>query len=317
MTLISRLVFFQEKKTPQKSSEQIEISQVSIIIPVRNNQHGIERYLEHFLDQFSDELLPKEILIVDNNSFPEIKIPDRFSNTKIPIQLIKCRKPGPAAARNFGAKKATGEWLLFNDSDCIPTKSLISGYLEADNGAVAYAGNIKALNDDKLSKYYETQEILIPLKTYDEQGNFVPQYLITANSLVWKNAFDEVRGFNENISIAGGEDVDLGLRLSQIGKLSYAFSSVALHDFSDGFIGFYKRFLRYGKGNRIVEELWKTNLKPKLFRPNTRTSTNEILAKIQYLILTLGYRLASVELRRSGQPQSNFDNSLIKQFPNK
>tara|TARA_R110002096_G_C14449054_1_gene711374 strand:- start:30 stop:950 length:921 start_codon:yes stop_codon:yes gene_type:complete len=304
MTLISRLVFFtDEKKTEKKSSERIAKNEISIVIPVKDNQSGIDNYLTKFFETHSKSDFPKEIIIVDNNSSPNIKIKSEFENFGLPIELIECKKIGPASARNKGAKIAKGKWLLFNDSDCIPTKSIIKGYLKADNNSVAYAGNIKSLDNDKLSKYYESQEILIPLKTYNENGDFVPQYLITANSLIWRKAFNEIGGFNEQIEIAGGEDVDLGLRLSEIGNLSYAFDSVAIHDFSDGILGFYKRFKRYGEGNRIIEELWKTDLRPTLFRPNERTFANEILAKFQYVGLRIGYRKADKIVRKYGLQQ--------------
>jgi GT2 family glycosyltransferase len=300
MTLISRLVFLTDKKTEQKSSERIKTNEISIVIPVKDNQNGIDNYLSKFFETHSEINYPKEIIIVDNNSSPEIKINADFKKHGLSIVLIKCKKKGPASARNKGAKIAKGKWLLFNDSDCIPTKSIIEGYLKADNNSVAYAGNIKALDKDRLSRYYESQEILIPLKAYNNNGDLVPQYLITANSLIWKKAFLEIDGFNEKIAIAGGEDVDLGLRLSEIGKLSYAFDSIAIHDFSDGISGFYKRFKRYGKGNRIVQELWKTDLKPTLFRPNERNLTNEILAKLQYFTLKIGYKKADKFLRKNG-----------------
>ena len=249
MTLISRLVFSTKEKTIKKSSERIKTNEISIVIPVKDNQIGVENYLKRFFETHVEKDYPKEIIVVDNNSNPEIVISQKYLNNRLPIKLIKCSKIGPASARNKGVKISNGKWILFNDSDCIPTSSLLKGYLNADNQSVAYAGNIKSLYKDKLSLYYESQEILIPLKTYDNNGNFVPQYLITANSLVWKEAFNEVNGFNENIGIAGGEDVDFGLRLSEIGSLSYAFDSIAIHDFSDGIIGFYKRFKRYGVGN--------------------------------------------------------------------
>ena len=301
MTLISKLVFFKdEKDTEQKSSTRIIKNEISIVIPVRNNQKGIDNYLTKFFNTHLKSDFPKEIIIVDNNSRVAIKLQSHFLNYGLPIILIKCHKIGPASARNKGAKIAKGKWLLFNDSDCIPTKTTLQGYLKADNNSVAYAGNIKSLSNNKLSRYYESQEILIPLKTYNKNGDFVPQYLITANSLIWKEAFDEVNGFNEKISIAGGEDVDLGLRLSKVGKLSYAFDSVAIHDFSDGLIGFYKRFKRYGEGNRIVEELWGTDLNPILFRPNEKNLVNEILAKLQYVSLKIGYTKADKNVRKFG-----------------
>lgn len=300
MTLISRLVFSTKEKTKKKSSERILTNEVSIVIPVKDNQIGIENYLKKFFETQAEEDYPKEIIIVDNNSNPEISISKKYLNRKLPIKLIKCEKIGPASARNKGVKISKGKWILFNDSDCIPTSSLLRGYLNAEKKSVAYAGNIKSLHKDKLSKYYESQEILIPLKIYDRNGNFVPQYLITANSLIWKEAFNEVNGFNEKIGIAGGEDVDLGLRLSEIGDLSYAFDSVAIHDFSDGIIGFYKRFKRYGVGNRIVQELWETDLKPTLFRPNEKSVANELFAKFQYYSLRKGYKKQDKRIKKYG-----------------
>ena len=297
MTLISRLVFFKDKKTSRKSSERIETNQISIVIPVKDNQQGIERYLERFFETHKPENYPKEIIVIDNNSRPALYLDDKYLKYGVPIQLIECLTKGPAAARNKGAFSSNGKWLLFNDSDCIPTETLLTGYQSADNFSVAYAGNIKSHKKDRLSRYYESQEILIPLKTYDQDGKFVPQYLITANALVWKDAFLEINGFNEKINIAGGEDVDLGLRLSRIGKLSYAFDSIAVHDFSDGILGFYSRFIRYGQGNRFVEQIWKTDLKPRLFRPNERTLINEFYAKFQYFFLRIGYRQASKKIK--------------------
>ncbi len=298
MTLTSRLIFFAEKKMPQKSSDRIITNEISIVIPVKDNQHGIDKYLDYFLASHKPDNFPGEIIIVDNNSKIPTKICDRHLVSGLTIKLLVCKKSGPASARNFGVSNSNGKWILFNDSDCLPTKTLLSGYLNADNGSLAYAGNIKALGQDLLSKYYESQEILIPLKTRNDKNVFVPQYLITANTLVWKKTFLEINGFNENIKIAGGEDVDFGLRLSQIGDLSYALDSIALHDFESGLKSFYNRFNRYGQGNRIIEHLWKTDMKPKIFRPNKQTIFNELTAKLQFLCLLIGYIRADKQIKK-------------------
>lgn len=289
MTVISRLVFFNQKKTAQKSSEPIQLSQISIVIPVKDNQKGIDQFLGNFFDKIAPSGYPREIIIVDNNSKEPLEINDHFLNSGLDVILLTCAKPGPGAARNAGVRKARGKWLLFNDSDCIPSETLLSGYLESDNLSLAYAGNVKALKKGLVSKYYESQEILLPMKVMEPNGNYFPQYLITANALVWKPAFDEVGGFNEKIQIAGGEDIDLGLRISQLGSISYAFKSIAYHNFSESLLEFIGRFVRYGKGNRMVAKLWNTSMSPRLFRPNKKTIINEILAKLQYLALYLGY----------------------------
>lgn len=292
MTQISRLVFFPRKNIGKaQSSDVIEMRQISIVIPVKDNQNGINQYLDHFFKTQKTIDYPCEIIIVDNNSAVPITIEHEYLGFGLTIKLISCKTPGPAAARNAGVKIAFGDWILFNDSDCVPTGSILNGYLKSHNGSIGYAGNVKALRNDKLSRYYDSQEILIPPKVYNSVGVFEPQYLITANTLVWKKAFQDVNGFNESIALAGGEDVDFGVRLSQIGKLAYAFDSIALHDFGDGWIGFRKRFIRYGRGNRIVEQIWNTDLRPKLFKANNRTIFNRVAAKLQFLYLSIGYLL--------------------------
>jgi glycosyltransferase involved in cell wall biosynthesis len=290
MTQISRLVFFTKKNTGKaKSSDRIKTTNISVVIPVKDNQKGINQYLEYFFKTQIPERYPKEIIIVDNNSTLPIVVDHRFLSNNLPIKVLHCKKPGPGAARNAGVKLAEGDWILFNDSDCLPTLSTVTGYLQSDNGSVGYAGNVKSFGNDKLSAYYESQEILVPAKIYNDKGVFTPQYLITANALVWKKAFEEVKGFNETMDLAGGEDIDLGLRLSEIGELSYCFDSIVLHDFSDGWSGFRKRFVRYGRGNRVVARIWKADLRPRPFRANEKTIFNAVAAKLQFVFLAIGY----------------------------
>lgn len=294
MTLISRLVFFTDtKKTAKQSSGKVRLQEISIVIPVKDNQQGIDNYIEAFCKTQRSEHYPKEIIVVDNNSVEPIDVRHWLEKCPVPISVLHCKQPGAGPARNVGVRNAKGEWVLFNDSDCLPTETLLTGYLNACNRSVGYAGNVHSLGEGAMSKYYQSQEILVPLKVHDNLRGFVPQYLITANCLVWRDAFDAISGFNESISGAGGEDIDLGLRLSQVGHLSYAFDSVAKHNFDDGMVGFYKRFRRYGRGNRTVSRIWNVNLSPRPFRPNVTSPVNWILAVIQFAALFIGYNSSS------------------------
>ena len=265
---------------------------ITIVIPVKNNQNGIDLFLKTFFETHTKDTFPKEIIIVDNNSNPAIQLNDNLYS--IPVRLLTCSKIGPASARNFGVKNSSTEWILFTDSDCVPTNSLLTGYLKAQNNSVGYAGNIKAQGQDLISKYYEEQEILVPPKVYENANQPRPDYLITANCLVWRPAFDKVGGFNETIKIAGGEDIDLGFKLLNVGQLTYAFDSIAKHNFGDGLSDFRERFKRYGYGNKIISNLYDLDLTPKRFKPNKRTLTNYMLALLQFIWLTSGYKTKSV-----------------------
>ena len=71
------------------------------------------------------------------------------------------------------------------------------------NGAVAYAGVVRAARGDPLSRYYDTQGIFSPPLVW-HQGRERPAYLITANALVWRGAVAQVGGFDERFPDAGG-----------------------------------------------------------------------------------------------------------------
>jgi glycosyltransferase involved in cell wall biosynthesis len=296
MTLLSWIRFVPPRVKEWVGPVDFDCSKVSVVIPVRDNQTGIDRFFEAFFESHDPATFPREFIIVDNGSVVPVSLHPRFEQHRVPIHVLRCSRPGPACARNDGASVATGEWLLFCDSDCIPTHSFLRGYGSHINGALAYAGYVQAIHADPLSRYYESQEILVPPKVAEER----PQYLITANALVWKKAFEEVGGFDERFEFAGGEDVDLGFRLSSIGSLSYAPASVVRHDFSDGFGGFLRRFVRYGAGNRRLAEEYGIDLRPRPFVPNVRSAFNCMAAGLQFFALSWGYH--APRLRGAREP---------------
>ena len=289
MTLLSRLGFKPQKRENIVAPLKIKSSDISIVIPVKNNQRGVDLFLTELLKTHKSSLYPREIVIVDNNSSPKITVSPHLYNDKFSVILLICSRNGPACARNIGLQSAKGDWILFADSDCIPSESFIQGYLDAINGSVGYAGYVKSYGNGFLSRYYDSQEILIPLKVVEDGESIRPECLITANALVWKKALEKVGGFNESISIAAGEDIDLSFRLLEIGRLSYALQSVVYHDYNDGLIGFMKRFIRYGQGNKIINKLYNIDVFPRLFRANQPNFINKVLSKIQYICLLGGY----------------------------
>lgn len=265
------------------------LHEISIIIPVRNNASGIDNFLSAFFELHDRSDYPKEIVIVDNNSFVPLVVSERHLGHGLPITVSKCCKSGPAAARNHGAKTATGEWILFTDSDCIPTATLLRAYARASGDAVAYTGNVFGVPDSMLAKYYNSEGTLIPYFKNTSFNMIAPLYLVTANALVWKKAFDMCGGFNEIFTGAGGEDVDLGRRLWSIGPLKHVAGSIVQHDFSDGLKGFCKRFHRYGMGNRQFEKLTGITMRPNLRYPKFNKPIFIALMMLQHVCLCLGY----------------------------
>lgn len=265
------------------------LDQISIVIPVKNNQVGIDNFLDSFLATHDENLFPIEIIIVDNRSIPPIRIRDKFRDAFAALSLERCDTPGAAAARNTGVAAAKGEWILFTDSDCIATESFVSGYLDLTGGCVAYSGSVKAFGDTLFDKYYDTQTILVPPRAKYGTLSGVPQYIVTANAIVHKEAYMNVGGFTEHYPCAGGEDEDFSAKLWQVGNISYAYDSVIRHDFMNGVRGFYKRFFNYGKGAFITEKIWRKKKRPHFFWPNHPSPTNILLSLLHAVFMKIGY----------------------------
>jgi len=263
------------------------INEISVVIPVKDNQQGIDCFLDHFFRTHKLDSMPLEILVVCDKG-TSVNLSRSNSNHPIDIRILYSSGAGPASARNLGWQSARGKWILFTDSDCIPTPQWLEGYMEASNKSIGYAGTVLSQGRDFISKYYESQRILMP-SFNNQSGVLSPDYLITANALVWKRALEKIGGFNEAIKEAAGEDIDLGFRLREIGDLSFAAKSVVFHNFDDGLVGFMKRFRRYGKGNRLLADMYALDMKPRVFKPLEKSFGNSILAYLQYLSLLWGY----------------------------
>ncbi len=88
----------------------------SIITPTYNRGYIIGEMIESLLMQNFNSW---ELIIVDDGSTDNTKdVVERYSkkNQNILYSQLK-RNLGVNVARNFGSKKATGEWLIFMDSD--------------------------------------------------------------------------------------------------------------------------------------------------------------------------------------------------------
>ncbi len=92
---------------------------VSVVIPVYNEEIDLKKCLESLASQ---TLKNSEIIIVDDGSNDNtLEIARKFKNVKILMQ----NHQGPGTARNFGAKEARGDILVFIDADMTFDKSYL------------------------------------------------------------------------------------------------------------------------------------------------------------------------------------------------
>ena len=89
---------------------------ISVIVPVYNTEKYIERCLDSILAQNFDDY---EIIVVnDGSSDSSSKIIRKYeSNYSDKIKYFEKENGGLSDARNYGIKKATGDYVCFVDSD--------------------------------------------------------------------------------------------------------------------------------------------------------------------------------------------------------
>lgn len=90
-------------------------SKVSIIIPVFNAESSLDRCLESVLNQ--DFTSVEVILVNDGSTDGSAVICDRYASEDERIVVIHKENGGVSSARNAGIDAASGEYIMFLDSD--------------------------------------------------------------------------------------------------------------------------------------------------------------------------------------------------------
>jgi hypothetical protein len=97
------------------------------------------------------------------------------------------------------------------------------------------------------------QGILNPPLERTLHGVYIPQAIITANALIAGLPFAFLGGFYPQFHEAVGEDLDMRIRLRDLGVIAWSPEARVAHRFDENEADFYKRFRRYGRGNRKLE----------------------------------------------------------------
>lgn len=113
---------------------------VSIIVPVYNAAGFIHDTINSIFNQTYNNY---EILVIDDDSKDDtVKIIQRLKSNEKRIKLINLDSNfGPATARNYGIKNATGKYIAFLDSDDIWLPHKLEkqiGFMEKNNSNFSF-----------------------------------------------------------------------------------------------------------------------------------------------------------------------------------
>lgn len=182
----------------------------SIVIPAFNSAGTIGRALDSVYGQSWRDF---EVIVVDDGSS------DDLENALAPygerLVLIRQANAGAAAARNTGAKHASGRLLAFLDADDFwhPRKLELQLAAFADRTDVALCWTDALLHSS--GEQFGLDGVEIPQHAPIEYSSnfdeiFAKPYLGTPGVVMPRALFDELGGFRHDLKSA--EDIDLWLR---------------------------------------------------------------------------------------------------------
>jgi glycosyltransferase involved in cell wall biosynthesis len=189
-------------KILKKSFSSHETTKVSIIIPTKNNAATLKDCLKSIINQDYKNI---EILVIDNQSDDQTQSIAKHYTEKIFNQGSE-----RSAQRNFGAKKAKGEFLLFIDADMILERSVIAACVKKIIAEPNLAGLIIPERSEGTSFWARCRGL--------ERPFYVGNDLIEAPRFFPTEKFKQTGGYDENL--VSGEDWDLAQRVKKIGQVT-------------------------------------------------------------------------------------------------
>lgn len=138
----------------------------SIIIPAFNQEKYIKKCVKSALEQnFSGSF---EVIVINDGSFDKTsEILKEFKDDR--LKIFNNENSGAAYSRNFGIKKAVGEYIVFLDSDDILEKNALSTFYDANKllDADIIQAPYYAIKEGKKTKF------CFPLKKFKRKGGFL------------------------------------------------------------------------------------------------------------------------------------------------
>ncbi|HAX77208.1 MAG TPA: family 2 glycosyl transferase [Cyanobacteria bacterium UBA11372] len=203
----------------------------SVVIPTYNRRPILEKCLLALEKQHlrpGSAVTHYEVVVVDDGSTDGT--PEWLeANAAIFPHVRTCAQShcGPAAARNLGVEQALGEYIIFIDSDLVVTENFLQAHADAllqgektlgSDRHFTYGRVINTCNfDDPTSEPYKITD-------------FSAAYFATGNVAIARHWLIKAGLFDKSFQLYGWEDLELGVRLKQLGlKLIKCPEAVGYH----------------------------------------------------------------------------------------
>jgi glycosyltransferase involved in cell wall biosynthesis len=263
------------------------LNKISVIIAIYNRKDELFELLNSLSHQTDKDF---EVIIVDDGSQIDLRHTAGLFKETLEIQFFRKENSGPGLSRNYGAKRAKNDWLVFVDSDVIVENDYIQNIKKnlAETPCDAFGGADKAHKGFNLMQKAISYSMTSVFTTGGIRGNkkavtkFQPR---SFNMGVRKTAFEKVGGFSE---MRIGEDPDLSMKLWENGFTTAFFDDIGVyHKRRVDFGKFSKQVYQFGCARPILNQRHPDFVKISFAFPSLFL-LGYILGFIQYFLFSNG-----------------------------
>ncbi len=181
---------------------------ISVVVPAFNEEQGladVRPSIRHAMAAFDERGWLSELIVCDNNSTDRTAAIARDEGAAVvfePINQI-------SRARNAGAARATGDWLVFVDADSHPSRELFMDVMQLIGDGQCLAGGSTVGLDipDRIPALAVGVWNLISRATHWAAGSFI---------FCETSVFRQLGGFSQELYAA--EEIDLFRRLKRVAR---------------------------------------------------------------------------------------------------
>ena len=194
---------------------------LSIIIPAHNAAATLKQCLTALFEQDVPRQLYEVIVIDDASTDHTCTVAEGFD-----VQLIALKQNmGAARARNYAADQALGEYIFFLDADVILVRNSLPSLLALieKERPDAVVGSYTVISNAR--GFFSQFQNFFTYFNHDQPPGPI-HWFWTAMGVIRREVFIEMGGFSTRYRGASAEDMDLGYRLADAGKLTLLTSEV-------------------------------------------------------------------------------------------
>ena len=242
---------------------------VSIITPMRNEAKNVQILIPAILNQklvYRGIEAEMEIIAIDSGSTDgTVEILKEYSGKVSFLRIFEFPLFHHSLTRNFGARIAKGDILIFINADAVPLNGmwlieLIWPLLQYKDVVASFSRQVPPIKPHfevvRLLLSYPTKNIIISKRNFRRILEDTGVLFSTVSCAIWKRVFEDIGGFSKDVPI--NEDQELAIRLLKKGyKIAYRATSKVIHAHLGSCYEMFRRYMQFGMGWGVIKYLHK------------------------------------------------------------